>query len=315
MSLPLPDFSAHRVLVVGDVMLDRYWYGATSRISPEAPVPVVHIKQDEVRAGGAGNVALNAAALGTQVALIGLVGEDEAATLLSERLAGQGIDSRLVAFPDLRTVTKLRIISRHQQLIRLDFEEGFSAAHADAVVAATGDALDGVDVVILSDYAKGTLGEVQALIRLARERGLPVIVDPKGRDFERYRGATLIKPNLAEFEEVVGPCPDEATLVARGENLRESLALDALVITRSEQGVTVLARGEPPHHLPTRARDVFDVTGAGDTVIAALGCGLAAGLPLLEATALANAAAGVVVGKLGTATVSVDELAAALAGR
>ena len=312
MNLKLPDFAALHILVVGDLMLDRYWHGGTSRISPEAPVPVVLVRNDETRAGGAGNVALNIASLGAKVSLIGIAGQDEAGEVLAASLAAAGVGCRLLTPAGARTITKLRVISRHQQLIRLDFEDGFEAAHTEALPAAFSEALAGVDAVILSDYAKGTLQNVQPLIRLARERGLPVIVDPKGRDFSRYAGATVVKPNLSEFEAIVGACPDDATFIEKGAALRETLALQALVVTRSERGVTILEHGQPPCHLPTRAREVFDVTGAGDTVIAALGCGVAAGLSLHDATALANVAAGIVVGKLGTATVSTDELREAL---
>lgn len=312
MHLSLPDFSAFRVLVCGDVMLDRYWHGATARISPEAPVPVVQVRGDELRAGGAGNVALNAASLGARARVIGLVGDDEAGRLLEDKLAAQGVECALERVEDAPTITKLRVISRHQQLIRLDFEERFAALHAERVLAALEAALDGVDVLVLSDYAKGTLADVPALIAAAKARGIPVVVDPKGSDFTRYRGATIVKPNLSEFEAVVGPCPDEATLVARGEALRAELGLEALLVTRGEQGVTLLQKGQPAHHQPTRALEVYDVTGAGDTVSAALGCGLAAGLGLRDATLLANLAAGVVVGKLGTATASLDEVRAAM---
>jgi D-beta-D-heptose 7-phosphate kinase / D-beta-D-heptose 1-phosphate adenosyltransferase len=312
MLLPLPDFSARRVLVAGDVMLDRYWHGPTSRISPEAPVPVVRVREDEVRPGGAGNVALNAAALGCRATVVGLVGNDEAGRLLVERLAGLGVDCRLETVADAPTITKLRVISRHQQLIRLDFEDAFGAQHGPRVEAALAASLDGADAVILSDYAKGTLAGVETLIALARAAGKPVIVDPKGEDFSRYRGATVLKPNLAEFEAIAGPCPDEASLAAKAETMRAELDLEALLITRSEHGYSLIQRNQPPAHLPTRAREVFDVTGAGDTVAATLGCGLAAGLSLRDATALANLAAGVVVGKLGTASVSVDELREAM---
>lgn len=312
MHFSLPDFSACRVLVCGDVMLDRYWHGATARISPEAPVPVVQVRNDEVRAGGAGNVALNAASLGARARVIGLVGDDEAGRLLEESLAARGVECAFTRLADAPTITKLRVISRHQQLIRLDFEERFDPRHAASISAALAGHLDGVNVLVLSDYAKGTLSDVQALITAARKKGIPVVVDPKGSDFSRYRGATIVKPNLSEFEAVVGPCPDEATLVAKGEALRAELDLEALLVTRGEAGVTLLQKGQPAHHQPTRALEVFDVTGAGDTVSAALGCGIAAGLDLREATALANLAAGVVVGKLGTATASPDELYAAM---
>lgn len=308
----LPDFARGRILVVGDVMLDRYWHGSTTRISPEAPVPVVKVEGDEFRAGGAGNVALNAASLGTAAELVGLVGRDEAARLLRERLEAGGVTCRLQEAPQHPTITKLRIISRHQQLIRLDFEDNFAVLESAGIEEAYAAALPGAGAVVLSDYGKGTLAQVGSLVRLARERGVPVVVDPKGTDFGRYCGATVITPNLTEFEAVVGHCADEATLVARGEALRDALDLDALLVTRSERGMTLLERGHAPLNLPTRARDVFDVTGAGDTVVAVLGTGLACGLPLAEATALANVAAGVVVGKLGTATVSAAELAEAL---
>jgi D-beta-D-heptose 7-phosphate kinase/D-beta-D-heptose 1-phosphate adenosyltransferase len=307
-----PDFSGGRVLVVGDVMLDRYWHGSTNRISPEAPVPIVKVEGDEFRAGGAGNVALNAASLGTAAELVGLVGRDEAALLLRKRLEAAGVACRLLEAPQHPTITKLRIISRHQQLIRLDFEESFGVLESAGIEGAFEAALPGHGAVVLSDYGKGTLAQVGSLIRVARERAVPVIVDPKGTDFGRYCGATVITPNLAEFEAVVGHCGDEQVLVTRGEALRDALDLEALLVTRSERGMTLLQRGLPPLNLPAHARDVFDVTGAGDTVVAVLGAGLACGLTLAEATALANVAAGIVVGKLGTASVSRAELAHAL---
>ena len=308
----LPDFSTGRVIVVGDVMLDRYWHGATNRISPEAPVPIVKVENDEFRAGGAGNVALNAASLGAGAELVGLVGHDEAATLLRNRLRDGGVACRLLEAPRHPTITKLRIISRHQQLIRLDFEDPFAATESAGIEAAFREALPGAGAAVLSDYGKGTLTDTRALIGAAREHGVAVIVDPKGSDFERYRAATIITPNMSEFEAVVGHCVDEHAVVEKGEALRAGLELEALLITRSERGMTLLQRGLPPLNLATRARDVFDVTGAGDTVVAVLGAALACGLAMSEATALANLAAGVVVGKLGTATVSAGELAHAL---
>ncbi len=309
----LPDFSAGRLVIVGDVMLDRYWHGSTTRISPEAPVPVVKVENDEYRAGGAGNVALNAASLGAHAELVGLVGRDEQARLLRDQLEAGGVSCRLLEAPQHPTITKLRIISRHQQLIRLDFEDNFAVLESAGIERAFEAALPGAAAVVLSDYGKGTLAQVGSLIRVARERTLPVVVDPKGTDFGRYCGATVITPNMTEFEAVVGHCGDEATVRARGEALREALDLDALLITRSERGMTLLQQGQPALDLPTRARDVFDVTGAGDTVVAVLGAGLACGLSMADATALANLAAGIVVGKLGTATVSRAELEAALA--
>ncbi|AWI76859.1 D-glycero-beta-D-manno-heptose-7-phosphate kinase [Parazoarcus communis] len=308
----LPDFSAGRLLVIGDVMLDRYWHGSTTRISPEAPVPVVKVETDEFRAGGAGNVALNAASLGACAELVGLVGRDEPARLLRERLEHGGVLCRLLEAPQHPTITKLRIISRHQQLIRLDFEDNFAVLESAGIEQSFEAALPDAHAVVLSDYGKGTLAQVSSLIRLARERGLPVVVDPKGADFGRYSGATVITPNMTEFEAVVGHCSDEAAVRSRGEALIEALGLEALLITRSERGMTLLQKGQAALDLPTRARDVFDVTGAGDTVVAVLGTGLACGLSMADATALANTAAGVVVGKLGTATVSLAELTAAL---
>lgn len=306
----LPRFADVRVLVVGDLMLDRYWHGATARISPEAPVPVVQVRKDEVRAGGAGNVALNAAALGCQAVLAGLVGDDDTGRTLLAGLRERGVDCQVKTVADAPTITKLRVISRQQQLIRLDFEERFEAHHARGLASAA--TFDAVQALILSDYGKGTLADLASLISAARARKLPIVVDPKGLDFSRYRGATVLKPNRSEFEAVVGPCADEAELVARGARLCAELDLTALLITRSEQGVSLIERDRPAWHLPAHAREVFDVTGAGDTVSAVLGCALGAGLGLRDATALANLAAGIVVGKLGTATASIAELRAEL---
>ncbi|MCB1791385.1 MAG: bifunctional D-glycero-beta-D-manno-heptose-7-phosphate kinase/D-glycero-beta-D-manno-heptose 1-phosphate adenylyltransferase HldE [Gammaproteobacteria bacterium] len=311
----LLDFGRARVLILGDVMLDRYWHGATSRISPEAPVPVVRVDEEEGRPGGAGNVALNVTALGGGAVLLGLAGNDQPGDILAAQLGAAGVDCRLQRQSTFPTITKLRIISRHQQLIRLDFEDGFPGVDRAALTAAYNAALDECEVVVLSDYGKGTLVQVDELIRLARAAGRTVLVDPKGTDFARYAGATLITPNLSEFEAVVGRCADEAALVERGEALMREVDLQALLITRGEQGMTLLQRDHPPHHLPAQAREVFDVTGAGDTVIATLATALASGLPLDSATQLANTAACIVVGKLGTATASVRELEQALAAQ
>jgi D-beta-D-heptose 7-phosphate kinase/D-beta-D-heptose 1-phosphate adenosyltransferase len=312
MHLKLPDFSVASVLVVGDVMLDRYWQGSTTRISPEAPVPVVKVEGDELRPGGAANVALNAAALGADVSLIGLVGEDAEAGLLAERLSTHGVSSNFVAVPGSRTITKLRILSKHQQLIRLDFEDGFNDCDGSDILRRYLQALPQTKAVVLSDYAKGVLRNTQPLIHAARKLGLAVLVDPKGADFQRYRGATLLTPNQSEFEAVVGRVVDDADLASKGCALRDSLDLEALLITRSEKGMCLLQRGHAPVHLATRAREVYDVTGAGDTVVAVLAAALAAGVSMHEAVMLSNLAAGVVVGKLGTATVSPAELAAAM---
>jgi len=315
MQTAIPNFDAARVLVVGDVMLDRYWVGPTGRISPEAPVPVVRIQKDETRPGGAANVALNIAALGGQVRLLGVVGRDEAARKLRDALVEKRVQPDFVDTTSCPTITKLRVLSRNQQLIRLDFEESLAVAGAfnhATFLDRYRQALDDVQVVVLSDYGKGTLADAAQMIAEARARNLPVLVDPKGSDWRPYRGATLITPNLSELEAVVGPCPDEATIVAKGRTLRDDLGIDALLVTRSENGMTLLAPHQPPLHLPTEAREVFDVTGAGDTVIATFGAALAAGHEFAHAARVANLAAGIVVAKLGTATVSQAELLRAI---
>jgi len=314
MQLQLPDFSNAKVLVVGDLMLDRYWHGGTSRISPEAPVPVVHVNEVEERAGGAGNVALNISALGGGASVLGFCGKDEAAEALTQTLTAANILCLLEPVDNLATITKLRIMSRHQQLIRLDFEDGFHNCDSTALMARYQTALKEADVVILSDYGKGTLHAIEQFISAAKEANIPVLIDPKGNDFSIYRGATLITPNWNEFEAVVGPCRSDDELVEKGQKLLADLDLSALLVTRGEKGMTLLSQQAAPLHLPTQAREVFDVTGAGDTVISVLATALAARKPLAEATALANLAAGIVVGKLGTATASRDELEQAIQG-
>jgi D-beta-D-heptose 7-phosphate kinase/D-beta-D-heptose 1-phosphate adenosyltransferase len=312
--MQLPNFSQARVLVVGDLMLDRYWHGATSRISPEAPVPIVHVNFDEQRAGGAGNVALNIAALGTNVALLGFTGEDEAAISLKNLLDQAGVACLFQVAYGLPTITKLRVLSRNQQLIRLDFEGGFHQIEPSLLLQQFQTELPQSQVVVLSDYGKGTLSQVQAFIRLARELNKPVLVDPKGNDFSIYKQATLITPNFSEFEAIVGHCVDQQQIVERGLNLLRELELQAMLVTRGEHGMTLLTNHAEPLHLPTHAREVFDVTGAGDTVISVLAASLAANLPLPEAVQLANMGAGVVVGKIGTATVKPEELRSVLQG-
>lgn len=312
MQITIPDFSQAKILVVGDLMLDRYWHGPTSRISPEAPVPVVKIEESEERAGGAGNVALNIAALNGTPALVGLTGQDEPARILKQRLTHHGVDCQFVELENCTTITKLRILSRHQQLIRLDFEDGFHPDSCQSLLQAYQQQLEAYDVVLFSDYQKGTLRELPELITLARAQGKQIIIDPKGTDFSIYRGATLLTPNLSEFEAIAGHCETDEQLVEKAEQLRQQLELDALLITRSEKGMTLIRSGEPAVHLPTRAREVFDVTGAGDTVIATLAASVASGLSLVDATKLANLAASVVVGKVGTATVTVHELRTAM---
>ncbi len=313
--MQLPNFSAAHVLVLGDLMLDRYWHGTTSRVSPEAPVPVVHVKEDESRPGGAGNVALNIASLGAKASLLGFSGQDEVAERLQQQLKAQGVLCIFDQLADRPTVTKLRVMSRHQQLIRLDFEEGFHQLDSDRLLHLYHAELAQAQVVILSDYGKGTLENVEQFIRLANEMKKPVLIDPKGNDFEKYKNASLITPNLNEFEAVVGPCTDEQHIVERGHNLLEQLNLQALLVTRGEHGMTLLEKQSQPIHLPTHAREVFDVTGAGDTVISLFAAALAAKKPMPEAMHLANMGAGVVVGKLGTATVTPDELLQAMYGQ
>ncbi|MCP5325309.1 MAG: bifunctional D-glycero-beta-D-manno-heptose-7-phosphate kinase/D-glycero-beta-D-manno-heptose 1-phosphate adenylyltransferase HldE [Oceanospirillaceae bacterium] len=308
MTLRIPDFSKANVLVFGDVMLDRYWSGPTSRISPEAPVPVVKVEQIENRAGGAGNVALNIASLSANCDLIGIVGQDEAAEVLHKTLANERIHCHFTRLPSHPTITKLRILSRHQQLIRLDFEEGFHNIDFAPLNAQFSHLLKHAQVVVLSDYGKGALEDVASLIKAARAAGKPVLVDPKGTDFNRYRGASIITPNLSEFEAVAGKCKDEADLVEKGFKLMADYDLQALLVTRSEKGMTLFQQDQQPIHLAASAREVFDVTGAGDTVISVLAAALAAGASYAEATAMSNIAAGLVVAKLGTATVSLAEL-------
>ena len=315
MKVTLPEFERAGVMVVGDVMLDRYWYGPTSRISPEAPVPVVKVDNVEERPGGAANVAMNIAALGASSRLVGLTGVDDAARALGVSLQNVNVKCDFVALSTHPTITKLRILSRNQQLIRLDFEEGFEDIDPEPLHQRIAAALPHTGALVLSDYAKGALASVQQMIQLARAANVPVLVDPKGTDFERYRGATLLTPNLSEFEAVVGKCKDEAQIVERGMQLVAHYELSALLVTRSENGMTLLQPGKAPLHLPTQAQEVYDVTGAGDTVIGVLAASLAAGDDLEAACFLANAAAGVVVGKLGTSTVSPVELENAIHAR
>ncbi len=308
MKLSMPGFEQAQVLVLGDIMLDRYWHGGTSRISPEAPVPVVRVEQIQDRPGGAGNVALNIAALGAGSTLRGYTGDDEMADSLTDMLQGAGVHCDFLRITGSPTITKLRVVSRHQQLIRLDFEEPDKHPSSGQLEDGLVSMLQGCGALVLSDYAKGALDDPQPLISAAKKAGVPVLVDPKGTQFERYRGATLLTPNLHEFEAVVGECPSEQALVDRGETLMKELDLGALLITRGESGMTLLRPGVEELHLPARAREVFDVTGAGDTVIAVLAAAVAAGAGLPEAVGLANVAASIVVGKLGTASVSAPEL-------
>ena len=311
----LPDFSKANVLVVGDIMLDRYWYGATNRISPEAPVPVVKINALEERPGGAANVAMNVTSLGGEAKLIGLTGIDEPAKILTEQLQQQHVVCDFVALNSHPTITKLRVLSRNQQLIRLDFEEPFCDVDSLPLLQRIENALPQAKVMVLSDYAKGVLSSVEAIIKMAQQANVPVLIDPKGTDFTRYRGATLLTPNMSEFEAVVGPCHSEEDIEVKAHQLIRDYDIKALLVTRSEKGMTLLQIGQPTYHLPTQAKEVFDVTGAGDTVIATLAASLAAGYTLEDSCFLANASAGVVVGKLGTSTVTQVELEDAIRAR
>ncbi|HVE43797.1 MAG TPA: bifunctional D-glycero-beta-D-manno-heptose-7-phosphate kinase/D-glycero-beta-D-manno-heptose 1-phosphate adenylyltransferase HldE [Gammaproteobacteria bacterium] len=310
----LPAFDASTVLIVGDVMLDRYWFGDTARVSPEAPVPVVKVNHVDNRPGGAANVALNIAALGVHSYLIGLTGEDEAACTLEKQLETAGVKHRLCKSGQISTTTKLRVISRHQQLLRMDFEETIQHTQQKELIAHYEKHLGEAQLVILSDYHKGVLLDPQPFIQLARAKGIPVLVDPKSTDFNIYRQADILTPNFKEFESVVGACPDEAIILEKGRALLNDLHLQALLITRGEKGMTLIC-AEDCTHFPAYAKEVYDVTGAGDTVIGVLGSAIAAGMDLIEATALANLAASLVVAKLGAATVSAAQLQAALINR
>jgi D-beta-D-heptose 7-phosphate kinase/D-beta-D-heptose 1-phosphate adenosyltransferase len=301
-----------RILVCGDVMLDRYWAGSAQRISPEAPVPIVRVRTQQERVGGAANVAANVAALGGSAALLGLTGDDPAADALMALCRESRIDARFVRQPQVTTTVKLRVLAQHQQLLRLDFEEGNDSRDIADLRSPFATLLATTDVVVFSDYAKGALRDVTALIGDAKAAGKPVIVDPKGQDFGRYAGADVITPNLHEFESVAGTCRDEEELVARAVELCRAHGLGAVLVTRGERGVSLTRSDGSALHLAAEARDVFDVTGAGDTVCASLACALAAGLDLEQAVAVANRAAGIVVGKLGTAVVTAAELATAL---
>lgn len=311
MSMAIPDFSQLKVLVAGDLMLDQYWFGPASRISPEAPVPVVRVTRSEARGGGAANVAMNLVSLGVQTTCCGVVGDDATGKDLRALLEIEGINAVLAQSSRHPTITKLRVLSQNQQLIRLDTEQRYSDADADAVVALLRAQLGSQHVCILSDYAKGTLAHVAQLIQACREATVPVLVDPKGVDFSRYRGANVLTPNRAEFEAVAGVPADDADMIARARALCIELDLGALAVTLSERGMLVVT-ADSDTLLPARARQVFDVTGAGDTVIAALAAGLGVGLGIEEAAALANLAAGLVVGKIGAAAVTPAELNLAL---
>lgn len=310
----LPNFKG-RVTVVGDVMLDRYWYGSSSRISPEAPVPVVNVDRYENRAGGAANVALNLASLGIECDLVGIVGQDEAGQTLEQLLKDKNIDPRFIVSEELPTITKLRILSRHQQLLRVDFEKGYDKVDQGSLLSTLRKCMRDTKVVICSDYGKGALSSVQTMIKECRSKNIKVLVDPKGTDFSRYSGATLLTPNMSEFEAVVGKVKDNDDLEKKALKLIKEFSLEALLVTRSEDGMSLIVPGKDALHIPTYAREVYDVTGAGDTVIATLAASLASGCDLPLACAIANRAGGIVVGKLGTSTVTPRELDEVINGR
>ena len=308
--MQIPDFSKANILIIGDVMLDRYWTGPTSRISPEAPVPIVRVDDSEDRPGGAANVAINAATLGAQVVLMGMTGEDEAAQILTDRLAAMNVRCEFSKVATQDTITKLRIVSRNQQLLRLDFEKSFAKDDKSELIRKFEQEVQKSDLVVLSDYSKGCLSDPQSLISLARKYKKPVVVDPKGSDFGKYYGASLITPNMSEFEGEMGACESEDELFNKAQALKQNCDLDAVLVTRSEKGMSLFQ--DEAYHLPAHAKEVYDVTGAGDTVISTLACCMAVGLPLQRACQFANHAASVVVGKLGTSTVSTTELAIAV---
>lgn len=295
------------VLVVGDVMLDRYWYGNVERISPEAPVPVVRITREEERQGGAANVAYNIVSLGAKASLLSVVGDDEASRKLEALVAATGIETHFGRDPDLKTTVKLRIIGRQQQLLRLDFENTPKTELLASQTASFARLLKEHQVVLFSDYGKGGLAHVGDMIAQARALGKPILIDPKGSDFSRYREATVITPNRVELQQVIGPWLTEAELQDKCQNLRQKLDLQAILLTRSEEGMT-LFDAQGAEHVSAQTRDVFDVTGAGDTVIATLATAVAAGLSLRQALPLSNRAGGLVVGKFGTAALSYEEL-------
>jgi D-beta-D-heptose 7-phosphate kinase/D-beta-D-heptose 1-phosphate adenosyltransferase len=310
-TLSIPDFSRASVLVAGDVMLDRYLFGGTDRISPEAPVPVVHVREADDRAGGAANVAVNLASLGVDTTLIGVVGQDDEAVALKAVLEQRKINCRFESISDWPTTTKTRVQSRGQQLIRLDREERGAAGSA-ALTASLKKSMKSASAVVLSDYGKGALADVSSMIDLCRSANVPVLVDPKGSDFDSYRGATVLTPNQSEFESVAGSCNTDDEMVDCARKMIADLELGAVLVTRSEKGMLLVEASDEPVFLSTRAREVFDVTGAGDTVIAVLAGALASGESMAAAAALANFAAGLVVRKIGVASVSPSEIRAAL---
>ena len=313
MKLKIPSFRDASVLVIGDVMLDRYWYGTAGRVSQEAPVPIVDIESSEDRAGGAANVALNLASLGLNVTLIGAVGDDDAAVTLRQKLDAANVRCELVSVGDWPTILKVRVVSRRQQMLRIDFEKPIAVDVEPRLERAFREHVAAADVVVIEDYDKGTLARPRRFVDIAHEHGKRVVVDPKFKPFDAYRGADVIKPNTAEFTQAVGGWADYRELVSKAAELAQRCHFGAMVVTRGEAGMSVIEHDGAHHHVPARAVDVFDETGAGDTVAAVLAAGLAAGCSVHESAMLANLAAGLVVTKSGTATVSVPELRRELA--
>lgn len=309
------NFSKAKILVVGDIMLDQYWYGNTHRISPEAPVPVVKVNKTDHRLGGAANVASNIVSLGSKVTLLGVTGQDNSATIIKQLLQQKDIQHSLVSNEQLSTIIKLRVLSRHQQMIRLDHEEdiyAIDAEHLRELYDIYASEVSNYDTVILSDYAKGVLTNPRPYIEAANALGVPVIVDPKNSDFSVYKGAQIVKPNLSEFEAIVGKCQSLEVLEERARNLLVKCGLESLVITRGAEGISVVSSDQPATHVPAYSGEVYDVTGAGDTVIAVLAAALSSGLELSQAVNLSSVAAGIVVGKVGTSSVNMQELKAAM---
>jgi len=300
--------STNNVLVVGDIILDQYIYGETNRISPEAPVPVVRVNNMEERPGGAANVAINISSLGVNTQLLGITGRDEASRRLEDILGKKGVKCHFIHQEGFPTITKQRVLSQHQQLLRLDYEEESSMTETDTLIKQYKALIETIDVIVLSDYAKGSLTEVQTLIKYANDKNITVLVDPKSNDFSGYSNASIITPNLKELEVVVGDCKTIETLISKAENLRKNLELDAILVTRGEKGMTLLRENQKPYHLKAQTHEVYDVTGAGDTVIASLAAAIASDYEIEQATYLANTAAGLVVEKLGAATISTEEL-------
>ena len=308
MQLNLKSFSNIRTLVVGDVMLDRYWFGSVDRISPEAPVPVLAVHSEESRAGGAANVAHNLLALGAQSHLLSVVGDDEAGREIKHIIDQYGAKTSLQIDPNIKTIVKLRMVAQNQQLLRADFEEKPSDEILAQCLLGYEQALESVDVVVLSDYGKGGLTHVATMIELAKAKNIPVIIDPKGDDYSRYKGASLITPNMKEFEAVVGKATSEAEFQEKARQLRATLNLDALLVTRSEKGMSLFTRDNGHISSPAAALEVYDVSGAGDTVISLMALASVGGFTHQQQLDLANTVAGIVVGKLGTAVASIEEV-------